>query len=283
MAGLVVVPARADEGFVPAYDISWPQCPDTFPEGEFSFAVIGLTGGRPFTSNACFSPQYAWARSVEQHPDVYINLDFPRPGRPEAANGPYGVCAGDDDWCRGYNYGYASAKDAVARARLAGVTPGRYWFDVEMENYWSDSARNNSQVVRGALDYFLDFNLPIGIYGTYYQWDLITGGYIPPGKLPIWVAGATSREMAAERCTNSAYNFAGGETWMVQYPEGPFDGNVECEAAPPRVAPGRAEAAAEVKAAPPESGPSADASGIRSIFGVPYGIPFTELRQLVGR
>ena len=82
-----VFPAFADDERLTAYDISWPQCPDTFPEGEFEFAVIGLTGGKPFTSNNCFAAQYRWARTAEVNPDVYINLDFP-PGGARALNGP---------------------------------------------------------------------------------------------------------------------------------------------------------------------------------------------------
>lgn len=240
-----VVPAVADDKRdLPAYDISWPQCPDTLPQGEFAFAVIGLNNGRPFTSNRCFSLQYKWASTVEAHPDVYINLDFPRAGRAEAATGPYGRCAEEDDWCRGYNYGWALAKDSVQRARALGVSPARYWFDVEMDNYWSDSPRNNSQVIRGALDYFLDFNLPVGIYGTRYQWGLITGGFQARGTLPLWVAGATSRQGAYARCGDADYEFAGGETWMVQYLIGQFDENVLCDVAPERVPP------AEVSAGP---------------------------------
>lgn len=224
----VVVPAAADGADGPAYDISWPQCPDTYPEGGFSFAVIGLTGGRPFTTNECFRTQYAWAQTAQSHPDVYINLDFPKAGRRESLTGPYGVCDPADDWCRGYNWGFNLAKDSIRRAAGFGVTPGRYWLDVEQENYWSDDQRNNAQVVRGALDYFLDFNIPIGIYGTSYQWGEITGGFMAPVRLPLWAAGAEDAEEARARCDDRRRVFAGGEIWLVQYPEGEFDGNVLC-------------------------------------------------------
>jgi len=224
----MVVPAAADEAEGPAYDISWPQCPDNYPEGSFSFAVIGLTGGRPFTTNECFRTQYAWALTAQLHPDVYINLDFPKAGRREALTGPYGLCDPADDWCRGYNWGFNLAKDSIRRATGFGVTPGRFWLDVEQENFWSDDQRSNAQVVRGALDYFLDFNIPIGIYGTSFQWREITGGLMAPARLPLWVAGAEDAEEARARCDDRSRVFAGGEIWLAQYPEGDFDGNVLC-------------------------------------------------------
>ncbi len=211
------------------YDISWPQCPTNLPQGGFHFAVIGLNNGYPFSTNDCFAFQYAWAATVEANPDVYINLDFPSPGDAHALHGPYGRCAETDDWCRAYNHGYALAADNVRRTMYFGVSPGRYWFDVEMINDWSPWREANGQVVHGAVDYFLEHNIPIGIYGTNYQWGLITGHYMPEVSLPIWVAGATSIEMAAERCLDETKTFAGGVTWMVQYPEGPYDGNVLCE------------------------------------------------------
>jgi hypothetical protein len=203
------------------------------PPGEFAFAVIGLNNGRPFTNNDCFWMQYQWARTVEPNPDVYINLDFPRAGRSEALYGPYGRCSETDDWCRGYNYGWNLASDAVWRAGLWGIRPGRFWFDVEVDNHWSDSTRNNAQVVRGALDYFSKAGMPMGIYGTRYQWGLITGGHVAPGMVPLWVAGARTPGEALRRCDNNTnLAFAGGIIWMAQYyPEGAWDGNVLCPAA----------------------------------------------------
>lgn len=226
----VVATASADEGSggYTSFDISWPQCPSNLPDQRFEFAIIGINGGRPFTSNPCFVTQYKWARAAESNPDVYINVDFPRPTLVEAMSGPYGRCAEDDHWCRGYNWGYNLAANSVARAKAYGITPGRYWLDVETDNYWSSSTRNNSQVVRGAIDWFLANNVPIGIYSTYYQWGLITGNYMPQAKLPLWVAGATSAEMAAERCNQSRFTFAGGETWLVQYVR-TYDQNHACQ------------------------------------------------------
>jgi len=211
---------------VPGWDISWPQCGKLYPPGPVAFAVIGLNNGRPYTTNPCFKHQYEWARRVEQQPAVYINTAFPRPGMLEAQLGPWGTCAEDDDWCRGYNYGYGLALNAVGQAQVHGVAPSMYWLDVETGNYWSGDVWNNSQVIRGAVDYFRERGLPVGIYGTPYQWRIIAGTWQSPG-IPIWTAGAQGVDMASERCT-PAYAFAGGTVVMVQYYDWGFDTNYIC-------------------------------------------------------
>lgn len=223
----------ADGERVPAYDISWPQCPSNMPAGEFEFAVIGLNNGRPFTDNECFWAQYEWARKAEPNPAVYVNVDFPRAGRPEALSGPYGKCAETDDWCRGYNWGYNLAKDSVGRAERWRIDPEMFWLDVEVDNHWSASTRNNSQVVRGALDYMREHNVPTGIYGTKYQWGLLIGDFQASWMIPLWIAGAVDAADAERRCDdNTKFAFAGGIIWLSQYyPEGVWDGNVKCPAA----------------------------------------------------
>ncbi len=223
--------ARADDSVaaahVPGFDISWPQCErQQFPPGPVSFAVIGLNDGRPYTSNACFSAQYRWAQRVSRNPAIYVNVDFPRSGRVEALDGPYGVCAETDNWCRAYNWGYGIGRDAAARARLAGVTPGMWWLDVEFGNYWSSETELNAQVVRGVVDFMKEKRLPTGIYGTPYQWRLIAGTAYNP-RVPIWTAGAQGPDQAVQRCTDK-YAFGGGQVQMVQYETYGFDSNYIC-------------------------------------------------------
>jgi hypothetical protein len=101
-----------------------------------------------------------------------------------------------------------------------------YWLDVETMNYWSDNRQNNSQVIRGAVDYFKSQRLAVGIYSTPYQYNLITGNWQSPG-IPVWTAGAQGVEGAARRCTPS-YAFAGGTVVMVQYYDYGFDTNYIC-------------------------------------------------------
>ncbi|MEO6399190.1 MAG: hypothetical protein ABIP13_12030 [Tepidiformaceae bacterium] len=228
---LGVKSAAADEpsvgGLPPGFDISWPQCPGhSFPPGPVGFAVIGLNAGRPYTSNECFAEQYRWASRASRNPAIYVNVDFPKPGRIEAMDGPWGRCLETDNWCRAYNWGYGIGRDAAARARASGITPGMWWLDVEFGNYWSSDAAMNSQAVRGAVDYMKEKRLPAGIYGTAYQWRVLTGGGYNPG-VPIWTAGAEGLQDAMRRCTDR-YAFGGGHVQMVQYETYEFDTNYIC-------------------------------------------------------
>ena len=211
---------------VPGWDISWPQCGKAYPPGPVAFAIIGINNGRPFTANPCFLHQYEWAKRVEKTPAVYVNTAFPKPDQDEANLGPYGLCQPEDGWCRGYNFGWGLANEVALRAAQMRVVPSMYWLDVETGNFWSNDKQNNSQVIRAAIDYFKSRNLPVGIYGTPYQWGLIAGTWQSPG-IPIWTAGAQGVEAASRRCT-PAYAFAGGTVVMVQYYDWGFDTNYIC-------------------------------------------------------
>ncbi len=224
--GPVTAHAQQPFGQVPGFDISWPQCGKAYPPGPVAFAIVGINGGKPFTANPCFLHQYRWAQRVETHPAVYVNTDFPKPGRIEALNGPYGTCEESDDWCRAYNYGHANAREVIARAQSLGITPSMWWLDVEGGNYWTNDPVHNAQVIRGVLEGFQERRLPVGIYGTPYQWRIIAGGYAP--GVPVWTAGAQGIEMAARRCANPAFAFAGGVVVMVQYYDYGFDTNYAC-------------------------------------------------------
>jgi hypothetical protein len=165
------------------------------------------------------------------------------------------------------------SRTTQSRARALGVSPRRYWFDVEMANHWSDVSRDNAQVVRGALDRFRALGVPIGIYGTRYQWGLITDGFAAPGT-PLWVAGAEHGSDAIARCDDQSFAFAGGEIWMVQYEFNGYDGNYRCDRAEPVGNPAPAR-----PASPPAGRPTAPVSplpGARAFSAA-------EIKHLFGR
>jgi hypothetical protein len=193
-------------------DISWPQCNGPMPADQsYGFAIVGVTGGAPMTSNPCLEGEYAWA-VYSHHPQLYMNLDYG-----QIANGPL-HCAAADTGCQAYNYGYYSAQWAVGNAIAAtgglSTHATSWWLDVETENNWSGSTDENSYVIQGALDYMQrQAGLPVGIYSTAYQWGQIAGSFAPPG-IPNWVAGAASLGDGG-LCSQPLW--PGGQVYGIQY------------------------------------------------------------------
>jgi hypothetical protein len=99
-----------------------------------AFAVVGLTRGRPLTSNECFAAQWAWAETLPGEPAVYLNVnapgDRPTPGRPALG----ALCgAGQATSACGRAYGVELAAYALDRMPLVSRHGGRpmVWMDVE--------------------------------------------------------------------------------------------------------------------------------------------------------
>jgi hypothetical protein len=232
LALAAVVAVQADNGpFTTGdsgFDISWPQCPNGDPGGAFDFAVIGVTGGRAFRENSCLASQYA---SVSQNTGVdalHMNLNY-RIGRTakNGDDGPMGHCGHRDNACKDFNYGYNAAQFAFDYAIGEGVESDLWWIDIETANSWSRKADKNLDVIRGAVKFFDDQGIIVGIYSTSAQWGSITGSDESLG-LPIWIAGAADATDAASVCTNEDLYFAGGAPWLVQYVEGGLDHDYAC-------------------------------------------------------
>ena len=192
-------------------DISWPQCGGPGPSDPYSFGVVGVTGGAPFSGNDCLDAEMVWAiHTGTTH--LYINLDFG-----QRKDGPL-TCGDGDVGCQAYNYGYDSANWAVtyAHQKTNGLSDGVpvWWLDVETENVWSDNPDQNSYVIQGALDFFQrHYNHIVGIYSTSYQWSEIAGNFAPP-NVPNWVAGSGELYDWGQ-CSASLW--PGGQVWMIQY------------------------------------------------------------------
>jgi GH25 family lysozyme M1 (1,4-beta-N-acetylmuramidase) len=145
-------------------DISWPQC-DAVPTLTTGFAIVGVNGGRPFTSNPCLAEQVAFAKKLSGYA-AYMNLAAPRGVDPTT-------------------YGRQTALDALARARGAGLRVHTMWLDVEVLNHWTDPATNVA-VMNGAAAALRAHGVTPGVYTSSPMWQQITGG----GHLgmPLWLA-----------------------------------------------------------------------------------------------
>ena len=231
--GSLVVAVLASAGSAPSpypaasrgHDISYPQCNQALPDIQ-SFAVIGVTRGRPFTENPCLLSEYAWATLAPMTPSLYMNISGAFGSSADRGNsGPAGACEAADMACIAFNYGFNAASDAFDYASSVGATSQYWWLDVETANTWWSDAAYNSRAVQGAAAFFALSGLNIGVYSTNYQWNLLMGSYSP--GLPVWYATATGYAGAPDYCSDT-YDFAGGGVWLVQYYGGDFDANYAC-------------------------------------------------------
>jgi len=222
-------------------DISYPQCPTgAEPHGQ-AFAIVGITGGRPFTANPCLPRQFVWAlgstSANQAHVGVYMNTADPgptaSPNWPAAGTSTPRAC--DASWSAdcAYDYGWASALDAYARgAGVLGaptVASVPWWLDVEAANSWSSDMALNSASLQGAIAYLRSQNVgSIGVYSTSTDWEALIG---PPSSsgpfdgLLNWRPGAAGAEDAPAWCTRTV---TGGRVKFVQFPSGGFDTNLAC-------------------------------------------------------
>jgi hypothetical protein len=193
-------------------DVSYPQCGKPDPPGNFG--IVGVTGGKAFTSNACFAPEYNGV--LPGQPSIYMNLSAAVGSTANNGSaGPYttsGVCAHGDKTCQAYNYGGKAAQYAYG---LAGShAASTWWLDIETANGWqaSPASVTNPQPTVGISN--------VGIYSTPSMWQKITGGWKP--GLPVWYAGTSATGCA------TASAFTGGPLWLVQQASGVSGGDIAC-------------------------------------------------------
>lgn len=209
------------------FDVSWPNCNQRLPGGR-DFAVVGVTGGRAFTTNPCLASQFVIAKRTGLA-ELYMNIGTPAgasAGR--GRTGPAGTCSTTQLWCRSYNYGYNAARAAwsTAVSRLgSGAYAPRWWLDVELNGNWTRSTSVNAAAIAGALRY-LSPRVRVGVYSTSYQWRTIAGTYRP--RVAVWYATVhTSAQLALQHCS-AAYSFTGGPVKIVQYTSGSVDADTLC-------------------------------------------------------
>ena len=208
----------------PGYDISWPQCGGDYPRlVSGDLAIVGVTGGRPFTPNPCLREEFAWGALTGRTPSLYVNIAFGL-----STSGPQ-HCSVDNQRCRAYNYGFLAARYAYtyAYANSLGAAVGApsWWLDVETANTWDDDTQLNSQVVLGALDFFRRLHPGrVGVYSTPRQWSIITGGLRASG-VANWIPGARGPNDVIV-CLNPLW--PGAEVWLIQYLVGEFDQVSSC-------------------------------------------------------
>ena len=214
------------------YDISWPQCGGAYPSTDVSFAVVGVTGGKAFTTNPCLVDEARWSQGAAQAGGLYMNLSAPDASdiadpafSSRTTDGYEGRCDTGDQGCRFGNFGAAAADAAWETATAQGIHAPMWWLDVETANAWTLDASLNGRIIRDAVAALHDRGVAVGLYSTAAQWQAITDG-LNLG-LPVWIAGAPAPGTAASWCDGRS-SFNGGQVWMVQALPRRYDEDAAC-------------------------------------------------------
>jgi len=202
-------------------DVSWPNCSATIP--KTSFGIVGVTGGKNFTSNPCLKTEAANFSNLS----VYTNTGYPGQSYGLPYQSAPKQCAATDLNCLAYNYGYNAALYAMEYAQNQGIQASTWWLDVETMNTWTNDPAQNIQSLQGQIDALKAANVStVGIYSTTAQWGTITGGW--KNLLPSWGATTwTNAKQAATYC--KGHEFTGGPSYLMQFtPKRSLDQNVAC-------------------------------------------------------
>jgi hypothetical protein len=222
------------------YDISYPQCnslttmvvaPDI---SSAQYGIIGINGGRAFTTNRCFSPEYAAATSQGIPVSFYINMSVAHGQNSSyGMSGPLGTCGANDQMCQAYTFGWNAAQYAnnvvnqAAQSLGVATTPTTWWLDIETANYWSPNKSVNAEAIQGATDFLRGSpnTSTIGVYSVSGAWNSIVGSSFQPG-VPLWLAGGHTLARAGTMCSQSS--FTGGPVTLVQYAGQSADADIAC-------------------------------------------------------
>ncbi len=231
------------------YDVSSPQCSNSYPSGPL-FGIVGVNAGLANNANPCLRDQVSWARTAPgqkrpEQPPVSFYLVTANPGAQHVADWPSGGTTPTYGACNGlltnacsylygeqravHSYGLAAALDPVA-ARTA-----PWWLDVELGATWAGTYQLNIAALKGfvAGGRTAAATGPVGIYSTGAQWMDITGltaqtTPIEFGPLPGWVAGAETATAAEAQQNCTAGGFTGAPPTLAQYRIGAFDADLRC-------------------------------------------------------
>lgn len=201
-------------------DISYPSCHTKIPSGE-PFGVVGVSGGRVYSDNACAAAEAAHFTNVS----LYVNTGLYTGGTYYSQ--AQQQCVGSTDpTCAAFTYGYLAGKHAVtyARSQGLGLTATTWWLDVETTNTWDAQALNVRSIqgeYQGVADALNNNGSTIGVYAVPSQWNQIVGVGSPltTSNWPVWYAtGASSMtSQAASQYCASSYSFTGGTVQLVQW------------------------------------------------------------------
>lgn len=207
------------------YDASYPNCNAAQPPTGASFGLIGVGGGRAFTSNSCAASEVTAAQSLTIKPSLYYNtgyagsfarqIDSTCAGYVAKAGSVFGKLSGhklsqaQQAWEIGCSEASYAANYASTSTSIGSSDPVFWWADVETGNSWSTNTTLNQFALDG-MSYFMSTKGGGGFYSSPSMWAKITGSSswdTTPAMSGSWVAGTSS-------CSGAALGGTGA--WLVQ-------------------------------------------------------------------
>lgn len=254
-ASVTVLAATAPAGArttTTGYDISYPQCGQSYPGGQ-AFGIVGVNGGLANNANSCLKKELGWAKrspglaSLDQaRASLYINTADPGPAVsdwPTSGTTPdYGPCNGGWSRACAYLYGedraeYSYGLVATIDSKLAATAP--WWLDIEVANSWASSPKRgykglNLAAIRGFIAGLVSSGspAPVGVYSDAANWTAITGLMAKAtssafgSSVPGWTTGSSTRKQAQKQCASTG--FTGRKPTLVQYIANGFDADLRC-------------------------------------------------------
>ena len=180
------------------YDASYPQGNFSPPSG-MSFAIIGVTRGRPFTTNQYAARQWENAGTLSK--SLYFNTGYALAyAKSDTANCKTSAAGYTPTGPSGHTLSALQAAWAIGCSEAdwaLSVVPGSpamWWADVETGNSWSTDTLLNQATITGMVtELTTTTTIPVGIYSTPSMWASITGtGFVVSGVSGDWQAGLST-------------------------------------------------------------------------------------------
>ncbi len=237
-------------------DVSYPNCGKPLPSSSSTFAIVGVTDGRPFTTYKCLSGLWKSAPLTvigpeSYQPSAYFNTGYSGAygrdinvqacGNPGGSGFNPGLTAhaqkqADQAWeigCSEASYAYATL------AKAATTQPFMLFADIETGNSWSSNVTLNQYAIDGISWGMAHTGSTTsnswGIYSSRSMWTTITGSakWSPttttksttPAVTANWVTGLEGG--CPNSSTGSVFDTA-VSTWLSQVTTGSIDTDKLC-------------------------------------------------------
>jgi hypothetical protein len=213
------------------FDVSYPQCsvPETsYPRGFFY--VVGVGGGRPFTSNSCAAQEWDDANFAgNTQPSIYFNTGYAgayahdiEPGCTSGySTSEFGTTNKHQLSVDETAWEIGCSEALYATTVIPTAKPAMYWADVETGNSWSTNKALNRFTIDGISWEMANTGVGGGIYSSPGMWGSITGSQSWGPQTAIsanWLSGGLSP------CTTAnVFGATATQTWLSQHGTTTFD------------------------------------------------------------